>query len=148
MAFIDELKDAVLYDTWKEFYHERGMATRFRLPLVGTDFFATKLKDASDTNEIVELFKTEKLATDVKTTEDEFQINEEVHNCVFKPICDKIKQETEPVCCPLVNVLMQAIDLKTGFTPEALPIQMEGEVCKIGLAKIGNGDVVAAKGVF
>ena len=75
-------------------------------------------------------------------------INEEVHKCIFKPICDKIKQETEPVCCPLVNVLMKAIDLKTGFTPEALPIAMEGDVCKIGLGKMGNDDVVEAKGVF
>lgn len=148
MAFIEELKDAIIYDTWKEFYRERGMATRFRLPLVATEFFATKLKDASDTNEIVELFKAEKLATGVETTEDEFQINEAVHNCIFQPICKMMKEEAEVVCCPLVNVLMQAIDLQTGFTPEALPIDIEGEVCKIGLAKIGNGDVVAAKGVF
>ena len=148
MAFIDELKDEVLYDTWREFYHERGMAVRFRLPLVGTEFFARHLKDPSDTEEIIALFKTEKLAEDVKTTEDEFQINEEVHKCIFKPICDKIKQETEPVCCPLVNVLMKAIDLKTGFTPKALPIAMERDVCKIGLGKMGNDDVVEAKGVF
>ena len=60
MAFIDELKDEVLYDTWREFYHERGMAVRFRLPLVGTEFFARHLKDPSDTEEIIALFGTGK----------------------------------------------------------------------------------------
>jgi hypothetical protein len=149
MAFLDELKDQLLLDYQKEFYNERGMSGKYRLVLAGTELFEKYLKEPSDTGEVVKLFKTEKLATDVEFSEDEFQINEKVHNCVFRPLCAKfLAINIQPMCCPLNNALMKAIELKTGFSPEMLPVSQEDDVCKVGLGKMGSDDVVDAKGVF
>lgn len=149
MAFLDELKDQLLFDYQNEFYNERGTGGRYRLVLAGTELFEKYLKDPSDTQEIVQLFKTEKLADDVEFFEDEFQINEKVHGCVFKPLCERfLAIGIQPMCCPLTNALMRAIELRTGLSPELLPVSQEGDVCKVGLGKMGNDNVVDAKGVF
>jgi len=149
MAFLDELKDQLLFDYQNEFFHERGMSCKYRLVLAGTDLFDKYLKGTSDTAEIVEFFKKEKLASNVEFTEDEFQINEQVHNCVFSPLCSRfLAIGIQPMCCPLTNALMKAIETKTGLSPEMLPVSQEGDVCKVGLGKMGNDNVVDAKGVF
>ena len=149
MAFLDELKDQLLFDFQNEFFHERGTGGKYRLVLAGTELFEKYLKDPSDTQEIVELFKTEGLASDVEFFEDEFQINETVHGCVFRPLCEKfLAIGIQPMCCPLTNALMRAIELRTGLSPEMLPVSQESGVCKVGLGKMGNDNVVDAKGVF
>lgn len=149
MAFLDELKDQLLFDYQNEFYNERGTGGKYRLVLAGTGLFEKYLKDPSDTSEIVALFKSEELATDIEFSEDEFQINETVHNCVFRPLCAKfLAIGIQPMCCPLTNALMRGIELKTGLSPEMLPVSQEGNVCKVGLGKMGNDNVVDAKGVF
>lgn len=149
MAFLDELKDQLLFDYLMEFYHERGISCKYRLPLAGTEMFAKHLKDPTDIKEIVELFRSEKLVEKVEISEDEFQINEVIHNCAFKPLCEKFAASgITPLCCPLTNALMRAVELKTGLAPEMLPISQEGDVCKVGLGKMGNDSVVDAKGVF
>ncbi|MBR1660647.1 MAG: hypothetical protein IJ705_10045 [Oscillospiraceae bacterium] len=149
MAFLDELKDQLLFDYQNEFYHERGTGGKYRLVLAGTELFEKRLKDPSSVQEVVELFQREHLAEDVSFFEDEFQINEEVHNCVFRPLCARfLAIGIQPMCCPLTNALMRAIELKTGLSPEMLPVSQEGEICKVGLGKMGNDNVVDSKGVF
>ena len=149
MAFLDELKDQLMFDYQNEFYNERGTGGKYRLVLAGTTLFEKYLKDPSDTAEVVELFKREKLASDVEFSEDEFQINEKVHNCVFRPLCERFDEiGIQPMCCPLTNALMRAIELKTGLSPEMLPVTQEDGVCKVGVGKMGNDNVVDSKGVF
>jgi hypothetical protein len=43
---------------------------------------------------------------------------------------------------------MRAIELSTGLSPEMLPVSQEGDVCKVGLGKMGNESIVDVKGVF
>jgi hypothetical protein len=43
---------------------------------------------------------------------------------------------------------MKAIELQTGLSPEMLPVECNGNICKVGLAKMGTADVVDEKGVF
>lgn len=149
MAFIDELKDQLIYDIQNEFFNERGTGTKYRLVLCGTELFDKYLDENASTADIVEFFKKEKLAAEVEFSEDEFQINEQVHSCVFKPLCAKfLEKGLQPMCCPLTNALMNSIDRKTGLAPEMLPVSMEGDTCKVGLGKMGNDNVVDAKGVF
>lgn len=149
MAFLEELKDQLLFDIQNEFFHERGMSCKYRLVLAGTELFEKYLGEGADTAEIVEFFKKEGLAEGVEFTEDEFQINEKVSGCVFKPLCSKFMEKgRQPMCCPLTNALMRAIEQKSGNAPEMLPVSFEDDVCKVGLGKFGNADVVDAKGVF
>ncbi len=149
MAFLDELKDQLLFDYQNEFFNERGMGGKYRLTLAGTELFAKYLKNPADTKEIVALFKTEKLASDVDFSEDEFQINEVVHDCVFMPLCEKfLAIGIQPMCCPLTNALMKAVELQSGLSPEMLPVAHNGRLCTVGVGKMGNDNVVDAKGVF
>lgn len=149
MAFIDELKDQLLYDYQNEFFCERGMSCKYRLVLAGTELFEKYLGEGADTAEIVEFFKKEGLAEDVEFTEDDFQTNEIISGCIFKPLCTKFMEKgRQPMCCPLTNALMRAFEKKTGNAPEMLPVSFEDGKCKVGLGKFGNADVVAAKGVF
>ena len=149
MSFLDELKDQLLFDLQNEFYNERETGGKYRLVLAGTDLFDKYVSPDASTAEIVKFFQQENLAENVEFTEDKFQINETVHGCVFKPLCERfIAIGIQPMCCPLTNALMMSIERKTGLSPEMLPVSQEENTCKVGLGKMGNVDVVDAKGVF
>ena len=133
----------------QEFYNERGTGGKYRLVLAGTQLFAKYLKDPSNTIEIVELFKKEGLCAELDFTEDEFSIYLTAHDCAFKNICERfINTGRQPMCCPLTNALMKAIELQTGLSPEMLPVEMNSNLCKVGLGKMGTADVVDEKGVY
>jgi benzoyl-CoA reductase/2-hydroxyglutaryl-CoA dehydratase subunit BcrC/BadD/HgdB len=149
MSILPELKDELLYEYQQEFYNERGTGGKYRLVLAGTKLFAKYLKDPSDTKEIVELFKKEGLCSDLDFTEDDFSIYLSTHDCAFQNICNRfLSTDRQPMCCPLTNALMKAIELQTGLSPEMLPVECNGNICKVGLAKMGTADVVDEKGVF
>jgi len=149
MDFISELKDYLLYEIQDEFYNERGMGAKYRLTLAGTRLFAKYLKDPSDPQEIIKFFKEQGIAEEVKFTEDDFSIHLKVHNCAFCPLRDKFMDtDRQPLCCPPINALMKALELKSGLSPEMLPVERDGNVCNVGLAKMGNDNVVDVQGVF
>jgi benzoyl-CoA reductase/2-hydroxyglutaryl-CoA dehydratase subunit BcrC/BadD/HgdB len=149
MSILAELKDELLYEYQNEFYNERGMGAKYRLVLAGTNLFAKHLKDPSNIKEIIALFKNEGLCSAVESTEDDFSVYLTVHDCAFCNVRDKFMDTgRQPMCCPLTNAIMKAIELQTGLSPEMLPVERDGCICKVGVGKMGTADVVDEKGVF
>jgi hypothetical protein len=149
MSFLTELKDDLIYEYQDEFYNERGMGAKYRLVLAGVNQIGKSLEDPSNIQEIIALFKKEGICEEIEMVEDEFSIHLVVHNCAFCNIRDKFMDTgRQPLCCPLTNALMKAIELKTDLSPEMLPVERDGNICKVGLAKMGSADVVDEKGVF
>ena len=152
MSVLSDFKDSLLFEIQKEFWNERGKGARYRLTLIGTDFISKLLKDPTDKQEIVELFKKEGFCSDIAIMEDEFTIRMKVKDCAFIQVRDNFmdKQATfvnividqQPLSCPIANVIMRAEEIKCGLGPELLPIERDGDECIVGMGKISSSAVV------
>ena len=144
MTLLNELKDSLIFELQKEFWNERGKGARYRLTMIGVDLLGKSLKDASDIDEILALYKKEGFCSDIEFTDKEFSVEMKVKDCVFATVRDAFMDKgQQPLSCPLANTIMNALELKNGMSPELLPIIREdGGVCKVEMAKIPTSDVV------
>ena len=144
MSLLNDYKDSLIFEIQKEFWNERGKGARHRLSLVGVDILRKILKDPSDINEIMELFKKEGLCAEITMTDNEFSVVLNIKDCTFLKVRDSFMDKNQqPLSCPLGNAIMNAMDLKSGMAPELLPIVREGaNCCKVELAKMSNAAVV------
>jgi hypothetical protein len=152
MSVLGDFKDSLLFEIQKEFWNERGKGARYRLTMVGADFIGKMLKDPSDKKEVVEFLKKEGFCSDIELSENEFTIDMKVKDCAFIQVRDKFmdKQATfvnvvidqQPLSCPIANVIMHAEEIVSGLGPELLPIQRDGNVCIVGMGKMGTAEVL------
>ena len=152
MSLLSDFKDSLIFEIQKEFWNERGKGARYRLTLIGTEFIKKHVKDPTDKQEIVDFLKKEGFCSDIQISEDAFTINLKVKDCAFIQVRDAFmdKQATfvnvlidqQPLSCPIANALMRAEELVSGLGPELLPIERDGNVCIIGLGKMGTSEVL------
>ena len=143
MSVLNDFKDSLIFEIQKEFWNERGKGARYRLTMVGADFLGKFLKDPSDMDEIIALFKKEGFCSAVEISEDDFKVTMKVKDCAFKAVRDGFMDKgQQPLSCLLANTIMRAIEIKSGLGPELLPIEANGGECVIGMVKIGTSEVV------
>jgi len=150
MSVLSEYKDNLIYEIQREFWNERGKGARYRLTLIGTEFLGKQLKDPTDIEEIKQLLVKEGFCKSIESTEDEFTIRLKIKGCEFIKVRDTFMNKTDvngdeqqPLSCPLANVVMRAVELTSGLGPELLPIERDGDVCNVGMGKIGTAEVVS-----
>ena len=143
MSVLSDFKDSLIFELQKEFWNERGKGARYRLTMIGAAHLGKLLKDPSDMNEIIALYKKEGFCSGVEITEDEFAVTMKVKDCVFKEVRDGFMNKGEqPLSCPLANTIMRAIEMKSGLGPELLPIEANGGECVVGMGKMGTSEVL------
>jgi hypothetical protein len=143
MSVLSEYKDSLIFEIQKEFWNERGKGARYRLTMIGADFIGNHLKDATDLNEIKNFLIKEGFCKSIDMTEDEFTVTLKVQGCEFLKVRNGFMDKgQQPLCCPITNVFMRAIEKTSGLGPELLPIEGDGDKCVVGLGKIGSSDVV------
>ncbi len=143
----DNLKDVLFFESIKEFWNERGRGARYRLTMVGTSFFKEKLNLDKSISENMEEFKkfliNNNYCKSINYSEDNFSVNVEIENCCLQNIREKyMASGMEILCCPIANMFMYIMELETGMSPELIPIQVEKNICKLTMAKIGTEEVV------
>lgn len=143
----DSLKDVLFFESIKEFWNERGRGARYRLTMVGTSFFKEKLNLDKSMSENMEEFKKflidNNYCQSIDYNDDNFSINVEIKNCCLQNIREKfMANKMEILCCPIANMFMHIMELETGMSPELIPIQVEKNICKLTMAKIGTEEVV------
>ena len=145
MSVLNDFKDSLIFEIQKEFWNERGKGARYRLTMIGADFLGKFLKDPSDMNEIIALYKKEGFCSDAEITEDNFAVTMKVKDCAFKSVRDGFMDKCQqPLCCLLANTIMRAIEIKSGLGPELLPIEVKDGECVVGMGKIGTSEVVSS----
>ena len=149
MSVLSDYKDSLIFEIQKEFWNERGKGARYRLTLIGSEFIGKHLKDATDLNEIKEFLVKEGFCKSLEISEDEFTVTIKVKDCEFIQVRDGFMDKTDvngnpqqPLSCPLANVVMRAVEIKTGLGPELLPIERNGNECTVGMGKIGTAEVL------
>ena len=144
MNEIANFKDSLLFEIQKEFWNERGRGARYRMTLVGVPFVKEQMGDKiKDVENIKEWLLENKFAEDIQIEEDEISFGLKVKGCCMKPIKEYFdKENLEPLGCPLANIFMHSFELNNGLSPELLPIEKDGEACKLTMAKIATSDVV------
>ena len=144
MSVLNDFKDSLIFEIQKEFWNERGKGARYRLTMVGAEFLGKLLKDPSDMEEIIALYKKEGFCSAAEITEDEFTVTMKVKDCAFMGVRDGFMNKgQQPLSCPLANTVMRAIEIKSGLGPELLPIEANGGECVVGMGKIGSSEVVS-----
>lgn len=144
MSDIGKLKDKLLFETQKAFYDERGKGARYRMTLVGVEFIENELGDKAYDIEVLSSWMKEKgFFDDIEITQDEFTFKANVKNCCLKGIRDSFDERgMQPLSCPIGNMFMNAIEKENDLSPELLPIDIDGDICGLSMAKFGSSDVV------
>ncbi|NSW91394.1 MAG: hypothetical protein HPY74_12110 [Firmicutes bacterium] len=144
MSEISKFKELLLFEVQKAFYDERGKGARYRLTTAGVSFFKDRIKEGMDDVEAIKGYLTEHgLVGGLEYTEDAVSFSVRVNDCCLKEIRDYFSSANmQPLGCPIANVIMNALELKSGLSPELLPIDIEGDACSFTLAKMATSDVV------
>lgn len=144
MSLLEKFMENLVFEVQKEFWNERGRGARYRLTRVGVAFVKDKLgDDLKDREKIKEWLKDNGFCGDIEFEEDSFTLKMKVKGCCMKGVRDSFfKSKINPLSCPIANVFMYSLELNTGLAPELLPIELEGEDCKITLAKMATSEVV------
>ena len=147
MHDINKLKDLLLFEIQKAFYDERGKGARYRLTTIGVSFFEDKIdKDMNNTESIAHYLKDSRIVGDIECSENTISFNMKISSCCLKEICDRFDAtKMQPLSCPIANLVMNALELKSGLSPEMLPIKIEGNTCEITLAEMATSDVVGGE---
>lgn len=143
MSNLDRFKDTVIFEAQKEFYDERGRGARYRMTTVGVSFFKKAIEDLKDLNSVVSWLKDNGFAENIEMTEDNVSVTLRVKGCCLMNVREEFRNKgIEPLSCPIANVIMHSMELNGSMPPEILPIEFEGDTCKIRMAKIFTSDVV------
>jgi len=143
MSVLSDFKDSLIFEIQKEFWNERGKGARYRLTMIGSAHLGKLLKNPSDIDEIVELYKKEGFCSAVEIAENEFTVTMKVKDCALKAVRDGFMDKgQQPLSCVLANTIMRAIEIKSGLGPELLPIEANGPECVVGMGKIGTSEVL------
>jgi hypothetical protein len=144
MSQINNFKDLLLFEVQKAFYDERGRGARYRLTTAGVSYLKEHLKEKSgDIDEIKAWLIKNGFVENIEFEEEMVSLKIKVSNCCLMSIRDYFGSEgMEPLGCPIANMLMYALELKNGLSPELLPIKFEGGICELTLAKMATSDVV------
>ncbi|NLN07656.1 MAG: hypothetical protein GX167_08565 [Firmicutes bacterium] len=140
---LDRFKNTLIYESQKEFYDERGKGARYRMTTVGVSFFKEELGDLKDMAALVAWLQDNHFAEKIEMTEDNLSVELKVKGCCLHSITDGFrKMNRQPLSCPIANVIMASMELNGSMPPEILPIEFEGDVCKVKMAKIFTSAVV------
>lgn len=147
----NNFKDTLFFEAIKEFWNERGRGARYRLTTVGVSFFKEQLDLNKSPQEIREEFQkylvNHQYCKSVECTEDDFSFTLKINGCCMENIREKYQKDNlEILCCPIANMFMYIMELETKMSPELIPIQVENNICKLTMAKIGTEEVTEKKG--
>ncbi len=144
MSDVQKFKDDLVFDIQKAFYDERGRGARYRLTLLGVEYLKNELgEDDLDIDTVKEWLVDNELVEEIDHEEDNISFTAEVKNCCLLDTREKFeKNDMEVLSCPIANMLMYLNEIKTGFSPELLPVKTDGVNCKFTFAKMATSDVV------
>jgi hypothetical protein len=137
-------RDRLLYEVQKAFYDERGKGARYRLTTTAVSFVKERLGEkVSDIGEIKKYLEASGLVEGMNWSEDEISFKVQIDGCCLKQVRDAFTDAgLQPLSCPMANIIMNALEMKSSLSPELLPIEFEENTCNLTMAKIATSDVV------
>ena len=137
-------KNRLLYEIQKAFYDERGKGARYRLTTTAVSFVKERLGGkAGDIGEIKRYLEGSELVQGMNWSEDAISLKVQIDGCCLKQVRDAFTDAgLQPLSCPMANIIMNALEIKSSLSPELLPIDIEENSCKLTMAKIATSDVV------
>jgi hypothetical protein len=144
MNDILDFKTRLLYEVQKAFYDERGKGARYRLTTTGVSFVKEQLGNkVGDFAEIKRYLEGSELVKRIEWSEDEIACKVRVDGCCLQQIRDAFTDSgLQPLSCPVANIIMNALEMRSSLSPELLPIEFEEDTCILTMAKIATSDVV------
>jgi hypothetical protein len=144
MKEMDILTSELLFEIQKAFYDERGKGARYRLTTIGVPYMKSKYPDCfSSVDNVRKALQQAEMVEDITFKDEDVSITAEVTGCYFQKVRDRfIAARMQPLSCPVANLIMEAMERKSGLSPELLPIKAEGNKCLFTLAKQATSDVV------
>jgi hypothetical protein len=143
MSEVGKYKDILMFEVLKAFYDERGKGARYRLTNTGVTYFENILKENGNIDSIQKTLKELGMVEDIKCNENLISLDFTVKGCCLIGICENfITRNMQPLSCPIANVIMCALEQKSGLSPELLPLNIVEGQCSGRLAKIATSEVV------
>jgi hypothetical protein len=134
-----EYANSLIYELEKAFYDERGKSARFRLTVLGRQFYQQKIQSKIDTADIEHILAAvqqvlteEGIIGKITYTQEERLIRVEIKGCIHCPVEECIQAcGIEPLACLPANLLVLAIEEKLDLPVELAEIRIENSVCHL-----------------
>lgn len=131
--------NGLVYELEKAFWDERGRGARFRMTMVGSEYFKAKclpLIQSSELDHILQviegLLRDEGIAAKVSYNREDRLLRVQVEGCVHRQVEDKmIARGIEPFTCVPANLIVLAIEEKLDRPVELAEIKMEEGTCQL-----------------
>ncbi len=144
MKEMDQLTGELLFEIQKAFYDERGKGARYRLTTIGVPYIKSKHPACfSGVDGVRKALQDEGMVEDIQFKDGDVSLEMEVRGCYFRKVRDKfIDSRMSILSCPVANLVMEALERKSGLSPELLPVKAEGVNCVCTMAKMATSEVV------
>jgi hypothetical protein len=131
--------NSLMYELEKAFYDERGKGARFRMTMVGREYFTNHCLPLLQSSEISQILQTVKdflrnagIVGDVAYDSDERMLRVRVDGCLHRQVEEKmIARDIEPFTCIPANLIVLAIEEKLDRPVELAEIKLEDGACNL-----------------
>lgn len=128
----------LIFELEKAMWDERGKGGRFRLTILGREFFKSKCLPRLQSNEIDEMIKTigavlkeNGIVNGLTAEADGRLLRIRIEGCTHRSIEDRMMaHETKPVACIPANLIALAIEEKLNRPVELAEIKLEEGACQ------------------
>ena len=129
----------MIYELEKAFWDERGKGARFRLTMLGRDFFNSKCLPKIQSTEITDMVKTIEgvlkengIIEGMSVEIDGRLLRVRIKGCTHRPVEDRMMaHETKPFACLPANMIVLAVDSKLNRPSELAEIKLADGACEV-----------------
>jgi hypothetical protein len=138
--------NSLLYEMEKAFWDERGKGARFRMTIIGREYFEKECLPLLDSVEIEKILSTvgkviqkAGIAAKVIYDRDDRMLKVRVESCLHRPVEDRIVAHgIEPFTCMPANLIVLAIEEKLDRPVELAEIKLVDGACELLLVLFGE----------
>lgn len=129
----------LVYELEKAFWDERGKGARFRMTMIGNEYFKEKCLpriESTDVGAIIDtignLLRQEGIIESFSFDREERLLRLRVKGCLHRQVEDRmIAQDIEPLTCIPANLIVLAIEEKLNLPVELAEIKVVDGACEL-----------------
>lgn len=129
----------IMYEMEKAFWDERGKGARFRMTMVGQEFYKENclpLLKSTDVDQIIrtieQVIKEKGIVSKISYSREDRLIKLSMEGCIHKKVEEKMMAKgVEPFTCIPANMIVLAIEEKLDRPVELAEIKFEDDACHL-----------------
>jgi len=143
--------NGLMYELEKAFWDERGKGARFRMTIIGQQYFTNMVLPLLKSSEIEhilttigDVLKNQGIAAELSYSTEERLLRVQVEGCIHRQVEERLMaKEIEPFTCVPANLIVLAIEEKLDIPVELAEIKVVDGRCQLLLVLFEKRPVLA-----